>query len=69
MKQFHGQVFRPDHGQPVGSGLPGWARRCPEVKSLCEIDAAFRNCVITATDPVYKRVLIQKARSVIRGIV
>ena len=48
-------------------GLPGWAVRCPEVVQLCERHSEFRDNVMKATDPVYKRVLIQKARNIIRG--
>ena len=46
--------------------LPGWARRRREVVSLCCINTQFRQNVISATDPRYKRILIQKARQVCR---
>ena len=56
-------VVKPSHGE-----LPGWARRCPEVVQLCQVNMEFRRNVLTATHPVYKRVLIQKARSVVREV-
>ena len=47
--------------------LPRWARRCREVVSLCCVNMEFRRNVVNATDPRYKRILIQKARQVVRG--
>ena len=49
--------------------LPAWAQRCPEVVKLCEIDMEFRRNVLNATDPRYKRILIQKARQTVRNSV
>lgn len=48
--------------------LPGWAVRCSEVVQLCKVNIGFRNSVMSATDPKFKRVLIQKARAVVREI-
>ena len=47
--------------------LPIWALSCREVVSLCCVNMEFRRNVVNATDPRYKRILIQKARQICRG--
>ena len=71
MKALHAKVSRPPHGKVMGasSPLPGWAQRCPEVVTLCESNSQFKRNVLNATDPRYKRVLIQKARQIVRGFI
>ena len=64
----HAEVYKPDHGRVFSpEKLPGWAQRCPEVVTLCESNSQFKRNVLNATDPRYKRVLIQKARQIVRG--
>ena len=65
----HAEVFEGNHGNDFdSSSLPGWARRCREVVQLCRINMEFKRNVETARDPVYKRILIKRARSVCRAV-
>ena len=64
MNRHGGLTEKGKHGR-----LPGWARRCSEVVQLCEVNSGFRDSVMKATDPRFKRVLISKAREVIRKTV
>ena len=70
MRMKHAEVVRPNYGKRSDpSTLPGWARCCREVVELCELNSDFRRNVEGATDPVYKRVLIQQARLVVREVI
>ena len=65
----HTENMKPTHGNDFdSSSLPGWARRSPEVVMLCDCNPEFRRNVEDATDAVYKRILIQKARLVCRTL-
>ena len=65
----HTEITKPTHGNDFdSSSLPGWARRCREVVQLCRINMEFKRNVETARDPVYKRILIKRARSVCRAV-
>ena len=63
MNRHGGLTEKGKHG-----GLPGWAERCPEVVQLCGVNSRFRDSVMSATDPRFKRVLIIEARRVIRAL-
>ena len=65
----HTEITKPAHGNDFdSSSLPGWARRCREVVMLCDCNPEFRRNVEGARDPVYKRILVQRARSVCRAV-
>ena len=69
MRMKHAEVFKPNHAHVFDPGtLPGWARRCGEVVQLCRINMEFRRNVLNATDSKYKRILIQRAREICRGV-
>ena len=62
MRMKHAKVFNPP------SVLPGWARRCQDVVTVCESNSMFRRNVMGATDPRYKQILVQEARIICRKV-
>ena len=65
----HAEVMKPTHGNDFdSSSLPRWARRCPEVVMLCDCNPEFKRNVESATEAVYKRFLVKRAREIVRSV-